>query len=260
MMSLADLIATVRTGIVRISFLDANANRIAGGTGFLTRGRLLTNHHVFLGHQGANSVHLQREKSGNVVVLTPAAFAAALRSGSMEVSFDYAILEIPQLINNTGHQFVIENPGNRRMGDQISILGFPLEHQNLTAHAGIISSFYQSNLTEIIQLDASVNAGNSGGPLIDPQSGAVYGMVSRKATGLTRLFDQLQQAIDNNIQVAQQAVGVMHIGNFDPTQAFVAGQNIIRGTLSEIQRQANVGIGYAISARHVLADAQLPAA
>jgi hypothetical protein len=103
-----------------------------------------------------------------------------------------------------------------------------------------------------------VNAGNSGGPLIDPGTGVAFGIVSRKATGLTALFARLREAIDQNIKVATQAVGVMQIGTFDPTQGFIAGQDVIRGTLNEIERQANVGIGYALSAEHILADAALP--
>ena len=258
-MPLADVIATVRAGIVRISFFNANNVRVGGGTGFLARGRLLTNHHVFLGHQGANSIQLSREHLA-AIILSPAAFAAALRAGSMENSFDYAILDVPHLFDGTEHQFLLELPGDRRIGDQVAMLGFPLEHENLTVHAGVISSFFQSKLTQNIQLDASVNAGNSGGPLIDPQNGAAFGMVARKATGLTALFEKLREAIEQNIQSAQQAIGIMQMGNFDPVEGFVAGQNQIRATLAEIERQANVGIGYAISTEHIMADAQLPRA
>jgi len=258
-MALADVVDLVRTGIVQISFLNANADRLAGGTGFLARGRLLTNNHVFLGHQNATSVHLRREQLGTVA-LSPANFAAALRSGSMEDSFDYAILELPDLLSGAAHQFDIEAPDNHRVGDQIALLGYPLEHQNLTLHTGVISSFYQSKLTEIIQLDASVNAGNSGGPLFDPENGTVFGMVTRKATGLTKIFGELRQAINQNVEAAQRAVGMMSMGGFDPVKGFVAGQKQVLATLSEIERQANVGIGYAISASHILSDAQLAAA
>jgi hypothetical protein len=112
-MPLADVVELVRAGVVQISFLNTNSQRIAGGTGFIARGRLLTNHHVFIGHQNANSIRLRREKL-DPIVLDPAGFAGALRSGSMEDSYDYAILEIPQLINGTEHQFDIQPPGNRR--------------------------------------------------------------------------------------------------------------------------------------------------
>lgn len=116
-----------------------------------------------------------------------------------------------------------------------------------------------SNITNIIQLDASINA-NSGGPLIDTETGAMFGMVSRRATGLTRVFGQLRRAIRESIQFAERSqAGVrMSVGGFDPVEGFIAGQNQIRATLDEIERQANVGIGYAISAEHLLSDPSLP--
>lgn len=256
-MSLADVVEKVRTGIVQISFLAGNGQRLGGGTGFLARQRLLTNHHVFMGHQGAHTVRLHREQLAPFD-LAPAVFVASLRSGSMENSFDYAIQEIPELFDGSEHQFELELPGARRIGDPIALLGFPLEHQNLTVHTGVISSFFQSGVADVIQLDASVNAGNSGGPLIDPETAVAFGMVTRKATGLTAIFAQLREALDQNIQFAQQAAGMMLMGNFDPVQGFIATQSQVRATLGEIERQANVGIGYAVSTAHVLADAHLP--
>jgi S1-C subfamily serine protease len=256
-MSLADVITDVRLGIVRIEFYNQKNERIGSGTGFLCKKRLLTNHHVFLGHQSAHVVALSREQL-NPVTLSAADFAATLRSGSAENSFDYAVLELPELIDGKEHQFVLEPPGNRRIGDEVGVLGFPLEHQNLTFHRGVISSFYDSNITKFVQLDASVNAGNSGGPVIDTKTGAAFAMVTRKATGLTRTFDSLRHTIRQNIQVVSRSRGMISMGGFDPIDGFVAGQNQILATLDEIQRQANVGIGYAISAEHLLADTALP--
>jgi uncharacterized protein (AIM24 family) len=134
------------------------------------------------------------------------------------------------------------------------LLGFPLEHDNLTCHQGIISSFYQSDLVSVIQIDASVNAGNSGGPLIDPATGVAFGIVTRKATGLSQLFAQLRNSIQSNIAVAQAAGGGIVIGDVDLVQSIVVSQNQMLATLAEIERQANVGIGYAFSAEHILAE------
>jgi S1-C subfamily serine protease len=120
----------------------------------------------------------------------------------------------------------------------------------------VISSFYTSGIAKIIQLDASVNAGNSGGPLIDPNAGAVIGMVTRKATGLSQLFHQLRGSIKNNIAVAEAAAagGGISIGGIDPVRALIASQNQMMMTMDEIERQANVGIGYAFSAEHLLEE------
>jgi len=127
-MPLPDLIARLRSGIVQITFSNNRKERIGGGTGFLSRRNLLTNHHVFLGHLGAASVQLRREGL-NPIVLAPADFAARLRSGSEEDSFDYAIIELPELVDGTEHQFLLEPPGGRRIGDAIGVLGYHLSTQ-----------------------------------------------------------------------------------------------------------------------------------
>lgn len=99
-MPLADLIENIRNGIVQIGFFNAQDQRIGGGTGFLSRHRLITNNHVFLGYQPAQSVRLRREGQ-NPVALPSANFAERLHSGSDEISFDYAIMDVPELFDGT---------------------------------------------------------------------------------------------------------------------------------------------------------------
>jgi S1-C subfamily serine protease len=255
-MSLPDTVARVRSGILQIAFANAERRKLGGGSAFLSNDLVVTNHHVFLGHQNTAQVGVRRDDMprGEFRVYSPQEFAACLVTGSQENSYDYAVLRLPEIIQPGDYQFVLECPGPRRIGDSIALLGFPLEHENLTCHHGIISSFYESGLVKIIQIDASVNAGNSGGPLIDPVSGAAIGLVTRKATGLSRLFNEMRSTIQQNLQIARAATGGISIGGVDPVQAIVASQNQMLATMNEIERQANVGIGYAVSAEHLLAE------
>jgi len=252
-MSLADTIANVRSGLFQIVFLDAKDRRIGGGSAFLANGLLVTNNHVFAGHRTAHRVGIRRDgmQQGQFRLFLSQEFAAKLITGSDEHSYDYAALNVPEIVQCTDHQFILEVPGSRRIGDAIALLGFPLEHDNLTCHQGIISSFYSSGLVDVIQIDASVNAGNSGGPLIDPLTGAAFGIVTRKATGLSQLFVQLRNSINANVAMAQGTTGGISVGGIDLVQAVIASQNQMLLTLNEIERQANVGIGYAFSAQHI---------
>ncbi|WP_414642299.1 S1 family peptidase [Bradyrhizobium sp.] len=178
-----------------------------------------------------------------------------MAAGSQEQSYDYAILRPPaDLLRSTAHQFTLEVPRNRRIGDDVALLGFPLEHNNLTCHSGRICSFYESGLAHVIQIDASVNAGNSGGPLIDPETGVAIGIITRKATGLSQIFGHLRQTMQQNIKIAEATGGGMIIGGIDFVQSIAIGQRQMLATLDEIERQANVGIGYAFSAEHLLAE------
>lgn len=255
-MSLADTVANVRSGLFQIAFANANNEKIGVGSAFLANDLLITNHHVFMGHQSAHRVGIRRDDMppGQFRFFPSQEFAAKLVTGSAEQSYDYAVLNVPEVIQVADHRFTFEVPVARRIGDAIALLGFPLEHDNLTCHQGIISSFYRSGIVDIIQIDASVNAGNSGGPLIDPLTGVAFGIVTRKATGLSQLFAQLRNSINANIAVAQGAGGGIAIGGLDLVQSVIVSQNQMLLTLNEIERQANVGIGYAFSAAHILAE------
>jgi S1-C subfamily serine protease len=258
-MPIAEIVKRVRSGVVQIVFVNAATEKVGGGSAFLSKGFLITNHHVFLGHIGAHQVGLRRDnmEAGQYFLLKPDQFAARLVAGSQENSYDYAILNIPELVDGNSHQFTLQSPAGRRIGESIALIGFPLEHDNLTCHGGMISSFYSSGVANVIQLDASVNAGNSGGPLIDVESGHVTGVVTRKATGLSQIFSQLRLAIGQNIAVAQAAGGGIAIGGVDVVQAIIVSQNQMLLTMNEIERQANVGIGYAFSADHLLEESYM---
>jgi len=257
-MSLADTVATVRSGLFQIAFANANNEKVGGGSAFLVNDLLVTNNHVYVGHLKAHRVGIRRDDMplGKFTAFSPQDFVSRLVTGSTEQCYDYAVLKVPEIVRAADHRFTLQIPGTRRIGDPIALLGFPLEHDNLTCHQGIISSFYRSGIAEVIQVDASVNAGNSGGPLIDPETGVAIGIVTRKATGLSGLFDELRDSIQKSIAVAQAArAGVqMSIGGVDPVQSIIASQNQMMATLSEIERQANVGIGYAFSVEHILAE------
>lgn len=68
-----------------------------------------------------------------------------------------------------------------RTGDRVVFIGTP-EGLDFTVHEGIVSHSIRSVLgLGYLQIDANVNSGNSGGPLLDPQ-GRIVGIVSAKVT------------------------------------------------------------------------------
>lgn len=265
-MSLADTFERVKSGVFHIVYLDAANNRLRSGSAFATCGYLVTNHHVFLGP--ANSlVWIRREGQNNQqqgVIMPCGDFMQRLRSGSDINNFDFAVMDFPEIVGGEGvHNFDLLSPSALRPGDQIAFAGYPFEHDNLTIHGGMISSFYRSGPAEIIQLDASVNASNSGGPLFDVETGAAIGIITRKATGLTRAFHGFRETLLGNIQIltdARRGGGRILIGGVDPGEVALVSQRQMLMTLSEIERQANVGIGYAISADHLMNDNVIHAA
>lgn len=201
-MSLPDIFEKVKSGVFHIVFLGASDQRLASGTAFAACGFLITNHHVFRG-PSESRVWIRRQDDTSIkqgVLLSYVDFSKRLRSGSELNQYDFAVLDIPEIAKQPNtYQFNLGATERKRIGERVAFLGFPFEHLNLTCHTGIISSIYQSGPAQIIQLDASVNASNSGGPLIDQNTGDVFGIVTRKATGLTKGFQTLRETLQQNI-------------------------------------------------------------
>lgn len=65
-----------------------------------------------------------------------------------------------------------------KTGDTVLVIGNPLDHF-WTVTQGIISAVNDYNGTDEIQVDAAVNSGNSGGPLVLKSTGKVIGVNSR---------------------------------------------------------------------------------
>ena len=76
----------------------------------------------------------------------------------------------------------------------------------MVCHTGIISSFTKSGIVDMIQIDASVNSSNSGGPLIDPKTEKVIGIITRKAAGLTKVFSELRSILQENIKLLSETL------------------------------------------------------
>ncbi len=251
----------VRSGVFHIVCFNQHGERIGSGTGFASRGRLITNNHVFAVPSGTTQIWIRQDgyedKETQGVLLEAREFYNTLVAASPPDLHDYAVLDVPALNLDGKYQFDLIDHKHYHIGQTVAFLGFPLEHQNLTCHTGIVSSFYKTNGVCIIQIDASVNPSNSGGPLFDPCSGEVIGIITRNATGLIpKLFSELRTGMEEIIESTRQIHEFMEIGGYSVKRALLTSQESILRTLGQIERSANVGIGYAFSTRHLLEDAQ----
>lgn len=258
-MNIPDLVDSIQSSIVHIVYVK-DKKKVGSGTGFILDGYLVTNNHVI---QTPKDIHFLLRfydsdplNLSSGILFKNSDFMSFLKTGSEEDAYDFAVFEIPKLSERNLNHLKIGDPSKMRRGDDILFLGYPLEHNNLVAHRGMISSFYKSGAseTEMIQIDGSVNQSNSGGPLLDPSTGDVIGIISRKATGLSKMFEELNRVFDKNIKVMEGAKASISIDGLDPVKALTAGQNQMKALCKEIQRSANVGIGYAISIKHLADD------
>lgn len=173
--------------------------------------------------------------------------------GSDQSSYDYIVFDTPELDFNDLYQFDMGDHNNIKEGEQIIIMGFPFGTKNLTSHVGYVSSKYLKNDVNYIKLDASINAGNSGGPLIDIKSTKVVGIITRALTGLDENFNELQEIFWKNKELIKRSstsctiftAGINLINSLEDTQ------EKIEILVKNIHRTANVGIGIAFSCNNL---------
>ncbi|MEW9797479.1 S1 family peptidase [Alteromonas sp. CYL-A6] len=144
---------------------------------------------------------------------------------------DIALLQFQQPI---GSPAVIRSSSSVLIGHEAFVVGFPNNIDKITALSANIAGFEPDNGFELIRLDASVNHGNSGGPLFNA-NGELVGIVNAKHGSLSNFLHQVQSA---------QPGAMVSIGGIDPVKA-------IQQLISEMQRNLNLGIGYAIPTDHI---------
>jgi len=254
-MTVADIFAKISSGVVHFVFENAG-QRVGSGSGFVLDGCIITNHHVY-----RDTLSFQtrlRYLDPKSVLYKDVVFAPGqlrLRSGSDENSYDFAILEIAKIPLHELHNFQIGNWKSVRVGSGALVLGFPFEIDRLTVHSGIISAKFKSGVADILQLDASVNPSNSGGPLVDAETGELIGIVTRRHTGFSNQFDKLIEGIDGCIhQLSQPRGGSVQLMGVDPFEVYMVQFQQLRGIAAELYRSANVGIGYAFGLDGIARD------
>jgi len=132
-------------------------------------GLVLTNHHVVI--DDTSEIRVKVQGIDELLVATIV---------SMNSDFDVAIIKLP--VGN--YQAIsLSLDDSLETGDIVYAIGTPLDKtlgQSVTK--GIVSGFRTWNGVRFIQTDVSINAGNSGGPLIT-EDGKFMGIATMKATG-----------------------------------------------------------------------------
>jgi len=244
--------------ICSITFKDKTGDKIGSGTGFKVRNTLVTNNHVYVA-PGADKVELRfvREDGftdGAIKTISYSDFKTRLLIGDGENGWDYAILKLDDTEFAEIPPLELSDSSQIKIGHQVAVFGFQFDQSNLSLKQGVISSRDIKNKVKYLQIDASVNNGNSGGPLIDIQTNKVIGIVTRKHTGLTIAFDNLLTSIHNNLQALNAAAqgGTIMMMGINPIQALTISQQQLKIAATELKRSANVGIGFAFELDLVL--------
>ena len=149
---------------------------------------------------------------------------------------DLAILEIA--VGNV--PAVTIAPANPDPGHRIAIAGFPFidvtdwdtANPEASMHAGSISAIKLGD--RFIQYDAPTDNGNSGGPLFDPQSGDVYGIVESVIPG-----DKEDGPPSVYYDVATPMLVAMEVLRTTPLRLTVDPKILTTGALHVVNRGTN---------------------
>lgn len=134
------------------------------GSGFFidSRGYIITNHHVI-----QEVVNPKRKTTCKLYVKLPSDMEKKIPAKVIgyDSIMDLALLKVEY---EPKYVFALGASSDLGVGDKISVIGTPLGLEG-TLTGGIISSTTRSLLTmgNVFQIDAAVNSGNSGGPMID---------------------------------------------------------------------------------------------
>jgi serine protease Do len=179
-LSLPDLFDMANPAVVAISteIIGRNAfgqsvSRPSSGSGFFVTsdGYIVTNNHVI-------------ENAGSITVLTHDGQAFPAEVIGRDPNSDLAVIKVDAV----GFPFLAFGDSNAvRVGEQVAAIGNPLGQLANSMTVGYVSALNRDvnidgTTFNKLQMDAAVNRGNSGGPLLNTR-GEVIGVVSAKSTG-----------------------------------------------------------------------------
>lgn len=212
------------------------------GSGFIYRNEstAVTNCHVVQPYHSQGNpiqVSLETGESKNAKVV----------SSSPENEFDYAILELESAFAGAHDPFKPMQPQKIERGSEIIFSGFPHGISDLLVHEAIISGPAGS---KGFFIDGSVNAGNSGGPIVDKPSGLVAGIVTQRRFLGAKELETLQQQMQDLVRQCNQIAGRGRVAlmgiDFGQLTAAIARGFLLTGELFSANANSGIGIGFRI--------------
>jgi len=216
-MNCTNIIQKVKNSIALVVILDSKRDPLATGSGFVFQKAniLVTCNHVV---SGASSILL---KFLDLDEYIPAKIVIK------DEEHDIALLKFEDRnrkpLTSGNFEAVVE-------GVEVVFSGYPLSSSDLTTHQGIISTITKdaTNITSYL-IDGTVNAGNSGCPLMDID-GNVIGVVDAKRRVRGEILEKIER----------MQTGAVSLHNVDLVDIYQA-----------ISSNLQLGVGHAVPAGYV---------
>ncbi|MFP4556302.1 MAG: serine protease [Bacteroidales bacterium] len=243
---------SVYASVCQLKFINERGVTIDSLTGFKVNKHLVTSQHAFC-IKKAHKVEITFvDADANTVTASTkipyVEFINQHRIGVAEDAGHHAIFDIdlqefekiPSLKLSESHSYNI--------GSQVAFLSYSCGYSNLAIKTGIISSVYSNaDGLRFIQFDGPVGCGNSGAPLIDPQTNEVLGIVTRRNTPAAKVHEQLMQIVSDNLVELKKVESSVKFGDIDPIQVLIANQNQLKHLAKIIYRHSTHSVSHAVT-------------
>lgn len=211
-------------------------NENSMGTGFLhTSGNVLTAAHV-----------VADADPNDVIIFLTNGTKVAVKKIVTEPDIDIAIL-IPKLqIQAKALPLSLANEFS--VGIQVSTWGFPAGYNGVSPmlSVGYLSGMdvIRSPSGKIVKrfvVNAAFNAGNSGGPLIDIESGSVMGIVASKLAPMPPSIESALQALKND-----KSISAFTLTKPDGSTERISNSQVLEQVLQYLRSQTQLVVGHAV--------------
>lgn len=213
--SLEEMISRVIPAVVLV---ESTTGR--GSAFFVETDTLLTNVHVVAGNSSVTIRH-----AGGAT--------ASARVAAASPNFDIAVLKIsnPEPSQPT---IPMGSALDARVGQEAIAIGSALGTLQNTVTRGIVSAVRQSGGATLVQTDAAVNPGNSGGPLLDRNGTAIgittMGYAERQGLNFAVAIDHARALLEGRATPTLAAPTPTALGSLSPQQPSPSDQARVKGT------------------------------
>ena len=238
MADLRDKATNAKPSVVKvISTLQQKTNTFQStGSGFIvkTDGIVLSNSHVVIND----------DPIGTKVIFDDGVEKQCVEILFRDKQHDYIIFKIE---GGDYQELQLGEYDDIKDGSEIYFCGFPLKSNHHTIHGGNVSSKFEEGGIRIIQIDGSVNSGNSGGPLLNMDD-KVVGIITKKAGGVDEKLMEKSEYFKYSKSFFQL------VSKFpDGTEISVDPNKILGEVIEIIHDYTSLGIGYAFSIEYAKA-------
>ncbi|EMF4676174.1 trypsin-like peptidase domain-containing protein [Escherichia coli] len=228
---------------------NATFQVIAGGSrgsgfSFLRDDLVVTNCHVV-----RPLLDLENKRTlGPATLITESGQRLPAQIKHVDLDNDFAVMQLSESLPDGRVLLQPATDFNPTRGMRLIFAGYPHGYEELLTSEAIISAPLKAGQFAI---DGMVNGGNSGGPIIDAESGLVIGMVTARRYASGEKAEQLQveaAQLRAYLEQASQNMSVAIMGVDFGKLADMFGRSLqVITELMNLNANPGIGIGYPIS-------------